>query len=47
MERSKYSKFALDFTAWTNEYNYTFKYDYNNSKEAKEITLRISYPNVS
>ena len=47
VERSKYSKFALDFTAWTNEYNYTFKYDYNNSKEAKEITLRISYPNVS
>lgn len=45
--RSKYSKFALNYTAWTNEYNYEFKYDTNNDGTAEDISVQISYPEIN
>lgn len=45
--RTKYSKFQLNYTAWVNEYNYTFKYDKDDDGEAEDITVSISYPDVS
>lgn len=47
VERSKYSKWQLDYTAWTNEYDYTFKYDMKGDGEAEEIRVELSYPDVN
>lgn len=44
--RNKYSKIALDYTAWTNEYNYKFKYDTNNDGTAEDISVQLSYPTI-
>lgn len=44
--RSKYSKWQLNYTAWTNEYDYTFKYDRDNDGILDEIDLILCYPNV-
>jgi len=46
--RSKYSKWQFDITAWTNEYEYSFKYDKNNDGILEEInTFQLAYPNVN
>ena len=45
--RSKYSKFVLDYTAWTNEYNYEFKYDMDDDGTMEDISVRISYPEIN
>lgn len=45
--RTKYSKFALSYTAWTNEYNYKFKYDTNDNGTVEDIQVGISYPKVN
>ena len=45
--RSKFSKWQLNFTAWTNEYEYTFKYDTNNDGVMEELEVGLSYPNVN
>lgn len=37
--RSKYSKFQLNYTAWTNDYNYQFSYDGDN-----DVPIDLSYP---
>lgn len=37
IKRNKYNKIQLNYTAWTNEYNYTFKYD--NKKTSVELSL--------
>ncbi len=38
--RNKYNKFTLDFTAWTNKYNYTFSYN------GKELPVVIKIPKI-
>lgn len=45
--RSKFSKWQLNFTAWTNEYEYTFKYDTDNDGVMEELDVVLSYPNVN
>ena len=45
--RSKYSKFALNYTAWTNEYSYKFKYDMENDGTMDKISVQISYPEIN
>ena len=42
-ERTKFSKFQLNYTAWTNEYDYTFYYDMGNDGEAEEISLGLNH----
>jgi len=42
--RNKYSKFAWNYTAWTNEYNYTFNYDEMNDGTAEELSVQLSKP---
>lgn len=44
--RTKYSKFQLNYTAWTNEYNYKFKYDFNNNL-LENVTVGLSYSNTN
>ena len=39
--RSKYNKIQLDYTAWTNEYNYKFKYD------GEDATVELSLAEVN
>ena len=46
VSRSKYNKFVLDYTAWVNEYEYTFYYDANNDGKAEKTDLQIRYPNI-
>ena len=41
LERSKFSKFQLDYTAWVNEYNYKIKYDVNNDGILEKTSLGI------
>lgn len=45
--RSKFSKWQLNFTAWTNEYEYKFKYDTDNDGVAEELGVQLHYPNVN
>ena len=45
--RSKFNKFQLNFTAWTNEYEYTFKYDTDNDGVMEELDVGLNYPNVN
>ncbi len=45
--RSKFSKWQLNFTAWTNEYEYTFKYDTDNDGVMEELDVGLNYPNVN
>ena len=41
--RSKTKKLSLDYTAWTNDYEYSFKYeDYEN----KNIGVKLNYPTI-
>ena len=44
--RNKYNKFALDVTAWINDYNYTLNYDLNNDGIPEEINASLSYPTI-
>ncbi len=46
VSRSKYNKIALDYTAWVNEYKYTFYYDSNNDGEAEKMDVSICYPTI-
>ena len=41
--RSKFSKYAIGITAWTNEYQYSFKYDKDNDGNLDDIKLDLSY----
>ena len=41
IKRNKYSKWTIDYTAWTNDYNYTFNYD------GEEIPVEISLVEVN
>ena len=43
VERTKFSKFQLNYTAWTNEYDYTFYYDMANDGEAEEVSLGLAH----
>ena len=45
--RNKYSKFALDYTAWTNEYNYKFKYDKDNDGIAEDISVSLDHVEIN
>lgn len=45
--RSKFSKWQFNYVAWTNEYEYTFKYDTNGDGTMEELDIGINYPNVS
>ncbi len=45
--RNKYSKFALDYTAWTNKYNYKFKYDKDNNGILEDVSIDLSYPEIN
>ena len=45
--RSKFSKWQLNFVAWTNEYEYTFKYDANGDEKKEELDIGLCYPNVN
>lgn len=47
MRRSKMSKWQLSFTAWTNEYEYTFKYDTDNDGVMEELEVALAYPDVN
>ncbi len=46
MTRNKYSKLALDFTAWTNDYHYDFTYDKDNDGTEDDISLDLSYIDI-
>ena len=41
--RSKFSKWAFSVTAWTNEYQYSFKYDYDDDGTLDDINVDLSY----
>lgn len=43
VERTKFSKFQLNYTAWVNEYDYTFYYDMSNDGEAEEVSLDLMH----
>lgn len=45
-ERTKFSKFQLNFTAWTNEYEYTFRYDMGNDGTAEEIDVILAHTEI-
>ena len=47
VNRSKFSKFQLNSTAWTNEYNYKFKYDTDNDGIAEDLTVQLRYPEIN
>lgn len=47
VSRSKYNKIALDYSAWTNQYQYKFMYDLDNDGTKDEISVRISSPYIS
>ncbi len=42
--RNKFSKFTIDYTAWVNEYNYTFTYGEDKNGNPKEVSLEIEQP---
>ena len=44
--RSKFSKWQLNYTAWTNEYEYSFMYDKNGDNKLEDISVDIHYPDV-
>lgn len=44
--RSKYNKIQLDYTAWVNEYDYTFTYDSNNDGVEEKTTVKLSNPTI-
>ena len=44
MQRSKMNKIQFSYTAWTNDYSYTFKYDKDNDGILDEITVSLSEP---
>lgn len=44
--RTKTSFWELDFTAWTNDYNYTFMYDMNNDGTKENVTASVSHINL-
>ncbi len=44
VSRSKSNKLTLDYTAWTNEYSYTFTYDTNNDGVSEELPVSIREP---
>ncbi len=39
--RKKYNKVQLNYTAWTNEYNYTFLYDSDNDGKKEDTTVTV------
>ena len=39
--RTKYNKIQLNFTAWTNEYQYKIQYDQDNNGEMEEVKLTV------
>lgn len=45
--RSKYSKWSFSFVAWTNEYDYKFKYDKNGDGIAEDASVDLRYPEVN
>ena len=45
--RSKFSKVQLNYVAWANEYEYTFKYDANNDGVKETLKVGLHYPKVS
>ena len=44
MQRSKMNKIQFSYTAWINDYSYTFKYDKDNDGILDEITVSLSEP---
>ena len=46
MLRSKLSKVQLDYSAWINEYNYTFTYDSDDDGIEEKTTVVLSNPTV-
>lgn len=46
MSRKKFNKVQLNYTAWTNEYQYKFQYDKNGDGTLEEVEVGISYPVV-
>ena len=46
MQRSKMNKIQLSWTAWTNDYSYTFKYDRDNDGTLDEISVQLSEPEI-
>lgn len=45
--RKKFNKVQLNYTAWTNEYNYTFKYDSDGDGKTEKTTVGVVVPNVA
>ena len=46
MRRSKMNKIQFSYTAWTNDYSYTFRYDKDGDNVLDEITVQLSEPEV-
>lgn len=44
--RSKFNKIQLNYTAWVNEYNYTFSYDSDNDGKEEKTTVQLSIPTI-
>lgn len=44
--RSKFNKIQLDYTAWVNEYNYTFAYDSDNDGKTEDTSVQLSAPTI-
>lgn len=46
VRRKKYSKFTLNYTAWTNKYSYSFRYDIYNGN-FKDVSVQLDYVEIN
>lgn len=47
MTRKKYSKFSFNYTAWTNKYNYSFKYDADGDGISEDLKVQLKFAEIN